>query len=90
MHTQFVKQFKQKMENKFHKYSEEADWSEYTFVFPTISIGNIGQLASDLLISSLSNTNKAGYLITDLVQPIVGHHPFVQKSNELSLSCERN
>ncbi len=77
------------MESKFYKYSENADWSDYTFVFASVSIGNIGQLATDLLISTLSNTHKAGYLITDLVQPIVGHDPFVQNSSELSMSCER-
>lgn len=75
------------MENKFYKF-EEADWSEYTFIFSSVSIGNIGQLASDLLISSLAGTRKVGYLATDLVQPIVGHDPFVQSSTDLSLSCE--
>ncbi len=78
------------MENKFYKHSEDCDWSDYTFIFPSVSIGNIGQLASDLLISSLSNTHKAGYVITDMVHPIVGHDAFVQNSTELSLSLERN
>lgn len=76
------------MENKFYKYSENCNWSDYTFIFPSVSIGNIGQLASDLLISSLSNTHKAGYAITDLVQPIVGHDAFIQNSTDLSLSLE--
>jgi hypothetical protein len=78
------------MENKFYKLNESADWSDYTFVFPSVCIGNIGQLAIDLLISStLTNSQKAGYLVTDLVQPIVGHNPFVQNSTDLSLNCER-
>lgn len=76
------------MENKFYKLSESSDWSEYTFIFASVSIGNIGQLASDLLISSLSNTQKAGYLLTDMVQPIIGHDPFIHNSTDLSLSCE--
>jgi hypothetical protein len=76
------------MENKFYKINP-CDWSDYTFIFASVSIGNIGQLAADLLISSLSSTHKAGYLICDLVQPIVGHDPFVHNSTELSLSCER-
>lgn len=75
------------MENKFYKF-KNSDWSEYTFIFPSVSIGNIGQLATDLLISSFPNTYKAGYLTTDLVEPIVGHDPFVQKSTDLSMSCE--
>ncbi|RNA31870.1 proteasome assembly chaperone 2 [Brachionus plicatilis] len=76
------------MENKFVKLSPDSDWSEYTFVFASVSVGNIGQLAVDLLISSLSNTQKCGYLISNLVQPIAGHNAFVQNSSDISLSCE--
>lgn len=76
------------MESKFIKLSDDSNWSDYTFVFSSVSVGNIGQLAVDLLISSLSNTKKAGYLISPLVQPVVGHDAFVQNSNELSMSCE--
>lgn len=76
------------MENKFIKINTENDWSEYTFVFASVSVGNIGQLAVDLLISSLSNTQKCGYFISNLVQPIVGHNAFVQNSSDISLSCE--
>lgn len=78
------------MENKFVKLNPDTDWSEYTFVFASVSVGNIGQLAVDLLISSLSNTQKCGYLISNLVQPIVGHNAFIQNSSDISLSCERN
>lgn len=77
------------MENKFIKLNQETNWSEYSFVFASVSVGNIGQLAVDLLISSLSNTNKCGYLISNLVQPIAGHDAFVQNSSDVSLSCER-
>ncbi len=77
------------MENKFHKNFVDCDWSAYTFIFPSVSIGNIGQLAVDLLISSLSNTNKVGYAVTDMVQPIVAHDAFVQNSTDISLSLER-
>lgn len=76
------------MENKFIKINNENDWSEYTFLFASVSVGNIGQLAVDLLISSLSNTHKCGYFISNLVHPIVGHNAFVQKSSDISLSCE--
>jgi hypothetical protein len=76
------------MEDKFIKLNE-ADWSDHTFVFSSVSVGNIGQLGVDLLISSLPNTKKCGYLMSSLVQPLVGHDAFVQNSSELSLSCER-
>jgi len=77
------------MENKFIKQTSESNWSDCTFILACVSVGNIGQLATDLLISTLPGTKKAGYLISTLVQPIVGHDAFVQNSNELSLSCER-
>jgi proteasome assembly chaperone 2 len=76
------------MENKFVKLVPDANWSDYTFIVSCVSVGNIGQLATDLLISTLPNTHKAGYLISTLVQPIVGHDAFVHNSSELSLSCE--
>ena len=78
------------MEDKFIKLENvaAASWSDYTFVFPSVSVGNIGQLAVDLLISSLPGTKKAGCLISSLVQPLVGHDAFIQNSGELSLSCE--
>lgn len=78
------------MEDKFVKLNANANWSEYTFIFASVSVGNIGQLATDLLISTFPNTNKAGYLISSLIQPIMGYDAYVQKSQELSLSCERN
>ena len=77
------------MENKFIKLISESNWSEYVFILSCVSVGNIGQLATDLLISTLPNTKKAGYLISTLVQPMVGHDAFVQNSSDLSLSCER-
>lgn len=75
------------MENKFVKLNPTADWSDHTFIFASVSIGNIGQLTSDLLISTLQ-LNKAGYVLSDLVQPIVGHDAFIQNSNDFSLSLE--
>ncbi|CAF0773958.1 unnamed protein product [Brachionus calyciflorus] len=76
------------MENKFIKFNPNSDWSDYTFVFACVSVGNIGQLSADLLISSLSNTQKCGYFVSNLVQPIAGHDAFVQNSTDISLSCE--
>lgn len=77
------------MENKFVKLNSSADWSDYTFVFASVSVGNIAQLATDLLISSVSGgVKKAGYLISSLVRPLVGYDAFNVSSNDLSLSCE--
>jgi hypothetical protein len=79
------------MEDKFIKLNAAAaDWSNHTFVFSSVSVGNIGQLGVDLLVSCLPNTKRCGYMISSLVHPLVGHDAFVQNSAELTLSCERN
>lgn len=76
------------MEEKFIKTVPNANWSDCTFIFSCVSAGNVSQLATDLLISTLPGTNKAGYLLSALVHPLVGYDAYVQKSNDLSLSCE--
>jgi hypothetical protein len=79
------------MENKFFKLNPTtSDWSNYTFIFTSVSVGNIGQLATDLLISTIPKTFKTGFLISDLVQPVIGYNAFASKSIDLSTSCERN
>ena len=78
------------MNENFVKLSE-SKWSNYTFIFPCVSVGNIGQLATDLIISTVPNMKKSGYLINNrLVQPIIGHDPYNQNSNELCLGVECN
>ena len=42
---------------------------------PSVSVGNVGQLAADLLISTLW-MNKVGYLYDDSILPVVGNDPF--------------
>jgi hypothetical protein len=77
------------MNENFVKWSENK-WSNCTFMFPCVSVGNIGQLAIDLLIASVSDVKKAGQLINNrLVQPIVGYDPYNECSNDLSVSIER-
>ena len=77
------------MNETFFKF-EKTRWSDYTFIFPTISVGNIGQLATDLLISTIPGIKKAGFLINaSLVQPIVGYDPYDKNSTQLCSSIER-
>lgn len=40
-----------------------------------MSVGNVGQLASDVLISSL-NACRVGFLYDDSTVPVVGSEPF--------------
>jgi len=43
---------------------------------PAVSVGNVGQLACDVLISSL-NARRIGFLCDDSTVPVVGSEPFV-------------
>ncbi|KAJ1701673.1 hypothetical protein LUZ63_001452 [Rhynchospora breviuscula] len=60
----------------------------HTLLLPALSIGNVGQLAIDLLISSLRAT-KVGYLDEPSVLPCVGNDAFAPvPQGDLSLSLE--
>lgn len=41
-----------------------------------MSVGNVGQLACDVLISSL-NAHRVGFLYDDSTVPVVGTDPFI-------------
>ena len=47
----------------------------YSLILPAISIGNVGQLAIDLLIYNL-DFKKVGYLYDHSILPLVGNDPF--------------
>lgn len=55
-----------------------------------MSVGNVGQLAIDLVISTLDMT-KVGYFYTDCLVPMVGNNPYAtaeENSTELSINAE--
>lgn len=59
-----------------------------TLLVPALSIGNVGQLALDLIISSLQ-AHKAGYLDDPHVLPCVGNDPFGSNDKgELAVALE--
>lgn len=70
--------------------ADGADLSmkDYTLIVPCVSVGNVGQLSCDLLISSLELL-KIGHLHTECVLPIVGSSPFdSNKGSSVTLSLE--
>nr|CAB3265253.1 proteasome assembly chaperone 2-like [Phallusia mammillata] len=72
-------------------FSDETwDFTNSTLVVPAISVGNVGQLACDLLIHNL-NLQKIGYFCVELFLPLVANNPFYtsnKNENSLSLSTE--
>ncbi|XP_030645112.1 proteasome assembly chaperone 2 isoform X2 [Chanos chanos] len=62
----------------------------YTLIMPAVSVGNVGQLAADLIISTL-NMPRVGHFHTDCLIPMVGNNPYATSSEdaaELSTNAE--
>lgn len=47
----------------------------FTLVMPAVAVGNVGQLAVDLIVSTL-NMSRVGYLHTDCLIPMAGNNPY--------------
>lgn len=66
---------------------EDDNLSGFTFIIPSVAVGNVGQLACDLLISSLDMVKIASVYSPALI-PIVGYDPYDLNSPKLSSCCE--
>ncbi|KFQ70865.1 Proteasome assembly chaperone 2 [Phaethon lepturus] len=70
--------------------SASSEFKGFTLLVPAVSVGNVGQLAVDLVISTL-NMSKVGYFYTDCLVPMVGNNPYAtaeENSRELSINAE--
>ncbi|NXX90076.1 PSMG2 protein, partial [Centropus bengalensis] len=70
--------------------SSSSGFPGFTLLMPAVSVGNVGQLAVDLVISTL-NMTKVGYFYTDCLVPMVGNNPYAtaeENSVELSINAE--
>ncbi|KAG9338265.1 hypothetical protein JZ751_026070 [Albula glossodonta] len=56
------------------------------FQQPAVSVGNVGQLATDLMISTL-NMPRVGYLHTDCLIPMVGSNPYAASTDNSTELC---
>lgn len=70
-----------------------TDWKEFTLILPAVSIGNVGQLAVDLLISSICHHDdcRMGYCYDSCFLPVVGNDAFNQSNGflgKLNVSVE--
>lgn len=45
------------------------------FVQPAVAVGNVGQLAVDIMVSTL-NMSRVGYIHTDCLIPMAGNNPY--------------
>lgn len=66
---------------------EEIDLSGYTLILPSVAVGNVGQLAIDLFISSLS-AQRIGYVWDSAFIPIIGPDPYDENSTDLCTAVD--
>ncbi|XP_066972109.1 proteasome assembly chaperone 2 [Macrobrachium rosenbergii] len=59
----------------------------YTLLLPSVSVGNVGQLAVDILISSLPS-EKIGLVHHPALYPLVGGDPYNESSKEVTTSAD--
>ncbi|KAK3909744.1 Proteasome assembly chaperone 2 [Frankliniella fusca] len=65
----------------------DVNFDGCTLIVPSVSVGNVGQLCTDLLILSLG-CQKTGYLWHQAILPIVGADPYKVSSPDLALPAE--
>lgn len=53
----------------------------FTLIMPAVSVGNVGQLAVDLIISTL-NMARVGHFHTDCLIPMAGNNPYASSAEE--------
>ncbi|KAJ2954815.1 hypothetical protein O0L34_g3126 [Tuta absoluta] len=75
------------LETCIWKFTEECDLTGFTLLIPSVAVGNVGQLACDLLISSLGMSKLASVYSSALI-PIIGYDPYDLSSEKLSSCCE--
>ncbi|XP_053101000.1 proteasome assembly chaperone 2 isoform X2 [Hemicordylus capensis] len=56
------------------------------FFQPAVSVGNVGQLAVDLVISTLG-MSKVGYFYTDCLVPMIGNNPYATTGDNTAELC---
>eukprot|EP01120_Amphizonella_sp_Union-15-10_P002808 TRINITY_DN13098_c0_g1_i1.p1 TRINITY_DN13098_c0_g1~~TRINITY_DN13098_c0_g1_i1.p1 ORF type:complete len:253 (+),score=39.73 TRINITY_DN13098_c0_g1_i1:82-840(+) len=69
-------------------YSTTVNFYNHTIFVPCLSVGNVGQLALDVLIST-SSAERVGYFYSSQVLPVVGNDAYdVSPSGVLSVNLE--
>lgn len=66
------------------------NWEEYSLLVPMVSVGNVGQLTADLIISTLW-MDRIGFIMHEAITPVVGNNPFAHADAtacKLTSCCE--
>ncbi|XP_067834317.1 proteasome assembly chaperone 2 isoform X1 [Heptranchias perlo] len=66
--------------------TSRANLKGYTLIMPVVSVGNVGQLTIDLIISTLG-LPRVGYIHSDCLLPVVGNNPYTTTSENSAEMC---
>ena len=66
---------------------EDTDFTKYTLIIPSVAVGNVGQLAVDLLISSLA-LRRIGSVIDSAFIPVIGPNPYKEDSDDICTTID--
>ncbi|KAG7235574.1 hypothetical protein INR49_002498 [Caranx melampygus] len=58
-----------------------TSFKDFTLVMPAVAVGNVGQLAVDLIVSTL-NMKRIGYIHTDCLIPMAGNNPYTTSKED--------
>lgn len=75
-----------KMKNNIFSCNENINFKDYSLVLSSVSVGNVPQLAIDLLITNY-NLTKISTVWHPAIVPCVGSDPYFS-SNEICTACE--
>lgn len=67
-------------------FTKKLDFAVYSFIIPSISVGNVAQLTCDLLISNF-NLSKVGTVWHKAIIPVYGSNPF-DSTDDNCVACE--
>ncbi|BFZ19356.1 hypothetical protein BsWGS_22395 [Bradybaena similaris] len=71
-------------------HNKQQDWRDFTLILPTVSVGNVGQLTADLIVSTL-HMERVGYVLHPSLLPVIGSDPYADDEStpyKLTTSCE--
>lgn len=71
----------------FVNFLKNIDLNGYTLIVPSVSVGNVGQLTIDLLITTYNFKKVATFWHPGII-PTVGADPFDDDNSELCTACE--
>jgi len=77
------------------EHSIDLPQEDYVLVYPSVSVGGVGQLAVDILLNNIPGVTKIGYFYDRFFSPAAGPDPFDRQpqtictSNEVFLSKSR-